>query len=293
MDTNLGPLPTDFTFAPSCASDLTETYLVHTSYNDPDDYYLLLGHQAQTSCYPSSYIGQRDQYYSPGRCPTGYTAPCQSINRAGTVEETVLTCCPTTGIYSCQTTINWPWELTQGCKSQVTITSSGVIVSEVADGLTSRETVTLGRNDALHALSIQVRYQSTDFTSSAPASSTPTSSMVAETSSPTTTPQSSNNISGGAIAGIVVGSVAALLIIAGVGFFFVRRRNQRRQQTPGLLVYPEICGSEHRYHPTHQPQYFDPSKADVHLSHELDAQGDAAELDSGAAIPINENRGRS
>lgn len=52
----------------------------------------------------------------------------------------------------------------------MTITSSGVIVSEVADGLTSRETVTLGRNDALHALSIQVRYQSTDFTSSAPAS---------------------------------------------------------------------------------------------------------------------------
>ncbi|KAI0402873.1 hypothetical protein F4802DRAFT_574105, partial [Xylaria palmicola] len=49
----------------------------------------------QTTCYPGSYSALTQQYYSPGLCPSGFIAACQSTNRAGTVEETVLTCCPT------------------------------------------------------------------------------------------------------------------------------------------------------------------------------------------------------
>lgn len=105
--TNLGPLPTDFTLPPNCANELDDIYLFHTSLSDqqPNAYYLLQGPLDQTTGYPDSYAANTDQYYSPGLCPTGFTAACQSANRAGTVEENVVTCCPT---YVC---ILFDWEL--------------------------------------------------------------------------------------------------------------------------------------------------------------------------------------
>ncbi|KAI0452433.1 hypothetical protein F5B21DRAFT_336396 [Xylaria acuta] len=295
---NLGPLPTNFALATNCASELDDIYMFHTLVNVQQGlaYYLLQGPSDQTTCYPSGYAANTEQYYSPGRCPTGFTAPCRSTNRAGTVEETVLTCCPTGGNYICQTNIRHPWETTQGCMSTIT-TSSELVVSEVSNQITSRVTSTFGvdGDDAVNAYSIQVRYQSTDFISSLSSSSTPMSSVTIETHSPTNTPHSPNANAKGFIAGIVIGSLAAFFIAIGAAFLLVRRRYRRRQQQPQQQPQPSTPTqqTQHPYTYPYQPsgqeqehQY--PGSFKVHPDNpqELDAHG-IAELDSGMAPPQN------
>ncbi|KAI0188900.1 hypothetical protein EV127DRAFT_113894 [Xylaria flabelliformis] len=289
---NLGPLPTDFTINVNCASAINDAYLLHTSVDNHDFYYLLRGPLDQTTCYPSGYAANTEQYYSPGRCPTGYTAPCQSINRAGTVEETVLTCCPTQGNYICQTDTEHPWETTQGCVSTFTTTSARLTLSEVSDGITSRATTTFGDADAINAYSIQVRYQSTDFISSSTSSPTPVSSAAMETHSPTNTPHSTNLNANKAIPGIVVGVLAAVFIAVGAVFLFVRRRHQHQRQqqqsTPTeQMQHPYSYPSELGDQVQQQQYHFGQLKVNSDHPQELDAPGRIAELDSGVAPPRN------
>ncbi|KAI1751544.1 hypothetical protein F4782DRAFT_178941 [Xylaria castorea] len=282
---NLGPLPTDFTINANCASELNDVYLFRTSVDGRGAYYLLRGPLDQTTCYPGGYAANTELYYSPGRCPTGYTAACLSTNSAGTVEETVLKCCPTQGNYICQTDTNHPWELTQGCASRFTTTGAKLTLSEVSNGVTSRATATFNTGDAINAYSIQVRYQSTDFVSSL--SSSPTSSVALETNSPTDTPHSTNSNAKRAIPGIVIGAVAAFLIAVGAVFLLVRRRRRRQQQSTSTQQtqhpYP------YPYQPSNQEQqqqhYFSLFKSNPDSPQELDALGRIAELDSGVAPP--------
>ncbi|KAI0534339.1 hypothetical protein GGR58DRAFT_62802 [Xylaria digitata] len=297
---NLGPLPTDFTVPANCASELSDIYLFHTSVNsdDPNAYYLLRGPLEQTLCFPGSYTANTEQYYSPARCPTGFTAPCQSINRAGTVEETVLTCCPTQGDYVCQTNINKVWESTQGCRSKIGVTSSELVLSEVSSGVTSRATSTFNTDDAVNAYSIQVRYQSTDFVSTS--SSSPTSSSARNTQSPTVIPVNTptntpqTTISSGAIAGIVIGVLVAITIAVAAVFLFMRRRRQQRSNLVQQTNHPHHPYPQHPYpyqpdNQQQQHQYFGPFKInsdDSPAVQELDAYR-ATELDSRTIPPRN------
>ncbi|RYC59900.1 hypothetical protein CHU98_g6309 [Xylaria longipes] len=283
---NLGPLPTDFTIAANCASELDDKYLLHTSVDDRNAYYLLRGPLDQTTCYLSGYTANTEQYYSPGRCPTGFTAPCQSTNRAGTVEETVLTCCPTQGNYICQTDINHPWEMTQGCVSKFTATSVELIVSDVSSQVTSRVTATFGDGDAINAYSIQVRYQSTDFISTLSSSSPVISSIAIETHPPTNTPHNTNANVNRAIPGIIVGAIAAFLIAIGAVFLLVRRRyRQRQQQQPQSsptqqTQYPYAYSYQPNDQEQLQHQYPGPFKVHPDNPQELDAHTRIPELDS-------------
>ncbi|KAI8627648.1 hypothetical protein F5Y19DRAFT_160819 [Xylariaceae sp. FL1651] len=249
--TNLGPLPTDFAIASNCANDLNDIYKINTS---PQGYYYLLqGPVEQTSCYPSSYTANTQQFYSPALCPTGFTSACKALNRIGTVQETILTCCPTQAEYVCQTTNNYEWEKTLGCVfHQISGARTTWTVSEVSDAHTSLVT-SEGTAGGLNAYSIQVRYQSTDFVSSTSSSSS-SSSTKSDTNSKTSVPSatntqinssSSNNnnngngktnhksngsLSAGAAAGIAIAAFAALLIaVAGI-WFLVRKRKQQQQQ---------------------------------------------------------------
>ncbi|KAI8944609.1 hypothetical protein F4801DRAFT_585248 [Xylaria longipes] len=283
---NLGPLPTDFTIAANCASELDDKYLLHTSVDDRNAYYLLRGPLDQTTCYLSGYTANTEQYYSPGRCPTGFTAPCQSTNRAGTIEETVLTCCPTQGNYICQTDINHPWEMTQGCVSKFTATSVELIVSDVSSQVTSRVTATFGDGDAINAYSIQVRYQSTDFISTLSSSSPVISSIAIETHPPTNTPHNTNANVNRAIPGIIVGAIAAFLIAIGAVFLLVRRRyRQRQQQQPQSsptqqTQYPYAYSYQPNDQEQLQHQYPGPFKVHPDNPQELDAHTRIPELDS-------------
>ena len=47
-----------------------------------------------STCYPSGWTNASTTYYSPGVCPSGYTTACITGNTAGSVTETVATCCP-------------------------------------------------------------------------------------------------------------------------------------------------------------------------------------------------------
>ncbi|KAI1423331.1 hypothetical protein F5Y12DRAFT_716404 [Xylaria sp. FL1777] len=288
---NLGPLPTDFTVSASCASRLNDIYYIHTSIDqDYHPNYLLRGPLEQTICYPGSYTANTELYYSPGQCPFGFTAPCQSTNRAGTVEETVLTCCPTQGNYICQTTFSYPWEKTQGCVSHITDTSTELVVSKVSNGVTSRVTATFDERDAVNAYSIQVRYQSTDFTSRTLSSPTPTPtpkptptptlSRSTESSSPTNMPHHMN--SNGAITGAVIAVLAAISIATVAGFLVMRRRRQRQPDPIKQMQHPclDQPGAQE-----HQHQYFNPFMANSEgppIIQELDTRRRTAELDAGA-----------
>ncbi|KAI1753634.1 hypothetical protein F4782DRAFT_497094 [Xylaria castorea] len=247
--TNLGPLPTNFAVNSNCVPDLTDVYKYFTT--SPGWYFLLQGPVEQTSCYPSGYTADSRQYYSPARCPTGFTSACQSHNVAGTIEETVVRCCPTYSDFVCQTKINYSWEKTLGCiNQQETATTTVWTVSQVSNGITALSTYT-NAIGGVNAYQIQVGFQSTDFASSTSTSSrTSDSSTVSQTPRPTapgtTTGASSGsladhggsssstkhntNLSGGAIAGIIIGALAGLLLVVALVWLQVRNRRRRRQQ---------------------------------------------------------------
>ncbi|KAI1108321.1 hypothetical protein F5Y14DRAFT_459754 [Nemania sp. NC0429] len=293
---DLGPLPTDFTTPAYCANELDDIYKLHTTNNV---YYLLQGPLAQTTCYPGSFAAIARQYYSPGLCPTGFTAPCQTTNRAGTVEETILTCCPTQGNYICETDLPSVGddEIFRGCISQITATSTVVIGSDVRDFQTSRVTLTLNQEDAINAYSIQVRYQSTDFISSSASSptQTSTSSAVLETPSVTRTPPSTNATANRALPGIIVGAIAGFAIVVGAVFLLTRRRYRQRREQQSPPQPTPTQQTQHQYPYPDQPIYQEqPKQQQHHLSlfnanpnnqGALDAQGTIVEIDGGTVLP--------
>jgi len=81
------PLTTIFTPTASCLSSIfqeDERYAVLGSPNNPE------------VCFPSGWAVGSANYFSPGLCPSGYTAACSSLNTLpNTAIETVVTCCPT------------------------------------------------------------------------------------------------------------------------------------------------------------------------------------------------------
>lgn len=89
---NIGPLTTTFTAPSSCAT-ATGLYQIWPSHGT---YYYQQGPLlSRPECYPSGYEAEPSQYYSPGVCPSGYTAACSSANAVETATETAYTCCPT------------------------------------------------------------------------------------------------------------------------------------------------------------------------------------------------------
>ncbi|GAP83816.1 putative Gag polyprotein [Rosellinia necatrix] len=230
---NLGPLPTDFTLSPNCAKDLNDIYKYF--YNTQQGwYYLLHGPVEQTSCYPSGYAAKKTEYYSPARCPTGFTTACRRTNKAGTVVETVVTCCPTHSELMCLTTPGNEPQSTLGCTAAVveSITTTWTVSQEL-NGITSR-TISTGAIGGVNAYGVEVRFQSTDFASSTTSESTSEtdSTLVTPPSTPSNSPinneKNSNDLSGGAIAGIVPGALVGILLTIGV--IWKVRRNRPRQQ---------------------------------------------------------------
>ncbi|KAI1111781.1 hypothetical protein F5Y14DRAFT_424027 [Nemania sp. NC0429] len=236
---NLGPLPTDFLLSSShCRSALDDVYYVGS-------YYLVQGNIDQVTCYPNEYAGQREQYYSPARCPGGFTPACSMTNRIGKLEETISICCPTNRVFACQSRSGFPWESTLGCvfgfQGSQQQTLDVIVASDLSTSL-----FTLGITDAIGAYSVQVRYQSTDFISSTPSPSAsrtnaPTSTTSTTISSTNTNTGDTNNgtdksnygmgINGGAAAGIAVGAFAAgLTVTVAIWYLVKQKRRQRRQQ---------------------------------------------------------------
>ncbi|KAI1421396.1 hypothetical protein F5Y12DRAFT_787532 [Xylaria sp. FL1777] len=236
---NLDPLPTNFQLPGSCVEEMTSIY-VKTM---PPGGYFLQGPAEQTTCYPGMYqaLDLGLEYYSPGRCPTGFTPACSSSIQINQLTETVVTCCPTHHSFLCQLASKYQWQSTLGCNAA--ITAFGVwTVHSYSDGIDNIQTTSLSTG-GFNAYSIQVRYQSTDFVSSTSSVSTSTqltptslstSSLLptttnGDTSGNNTSSKSSSEISAGQIAGIAIGAFAGLLLlIAGVWYQITHNRRQRQ-----------------------------------------------------------------
>jgi hypothetical protein len=86
---SLGALTTTYHPPASCTVSLGHTYVL----DDPQP--TIVGPVSTDGCFPDNYGDSRDNYYSPGICPAGYTSACSSFNSGGGTTETVVTCCPT------------------------------------------------------------------------------------------------------------------------------------------------------------------------------------------------------
>lgn len=232
--TILGPLTTIFTPPSSCISSMSDVFMQILTTSAFDG--LLYG-PLNTICFPNSYQDIRNVYYSPGLfCPVGYETACISFDST----DTVVTCCPTS--FTCNYETLFSWEYTLGCSSPfaafsrvITVISSGTILST---------TLLTGGVGALNALSVAIRFQSTDLVSST-TSTTQQPSYYTETPSPSyrpstpepTGPGSSNaggGLSAGAGVGIGIGTTIGLLALIGaigLAFFFGRRSSQRGRRT--------------------------------------------------------------
>ncbi|CZR53500.1 uncharacterized protein PAC_03379 [Phialocephala subalpina] len=218
---SVGSFTTTFTPPASCLDSFSTTTFSPSFY--------VAGPMTTQGCMPNNFQFSSTNYYSPGICPVGYTTACQQVNSAGTVLETVVTCCPTS--YACNPDRILLVQLTYGCQSIFTsaVFPHIVVISGTIPVSTVSTTAILG---AVNAFSVQIRYQSTDFQSS---KSTITSTPTPSRSTTTTSTSSSGGASGGgggishgAAAGIGIGSAAGALFLAGA-FVFMYTLGRRRR----------------------------------------------------------------
>lgn len=161
---NAGPLTTTFT-APSACATATGLYQI---WSGSDSYHYEQGPLlSRPDCYPSGYDASPSQYFSPGLCPTGYTAACSSTHvLSSVVAETAYTCCPTAAVYACADSADTlvSGQSFLGCTTvfdQALVLASVTVVS---DGTTDLlPAATEGAGSGLGANSIAVRFRSGDF----------------------------------------------------------------------------------------------------------------------------------
>ncbi|KAI0490493.1 hypothetical protein F4859DRAFT_10006 [Xylaria cf. heliscus] len=222
--TNLGPLPTSFAFKADCTRDLGDVYKYYTTQGS---YYLLQGPVEQTSCFPSGYTANSKQYYSPGRCPTGFTSACKSESSSGSVVETVMKCCPTQSKFACRTKASHPWEETLGCViAQETTSTTTWTVTQVSGGQTAAAATTyMDAAGGVNAYQVQVGIGRSTFTTKA------ANGVSGSSSSSRKKHRKKTKLGAGVIAGIVVGTLAGLAIFVGIVWFVVRgKKNKQRQK---------------------------------------------------------------
>ena len=180
---------------------LADTYLYSDSQLGAN---VFLGPMTST-CYPPDWTNTSTTHYSPAIvCPTSYSNLCQTTNVAGSVTETVITCCPTGFVCA---TPSPQWKNILGCTSSVTQKAPLTVVE--TDFLSSTAMQTQTAPNAVNAYGIQIRYQLTDLPNP---TSTGSSTSSVSTTGPTPTPTGSSGLSGGAKAGIGIGVALASLI---------------------------------------------------------------------------------
>ncbi|KAJ5914858.1 hypothetical protein N7504_003741 [Penicillium tannophilum] len=238
------PIALTTTFTPP-ADCFTDSY--HIQWWDGVNYYtpvsatytwwwVSLGARDWSTCFPSDFASATTSYFSPGLCPSGYTAAGLTELSLDSNIETRATCCPSG--YNAQTGDGWPWYSSNPCTSSNT-NSDSVYVYTVNGAVTS-ETGTFG----IQGKGVSIRWQSTDFVSAtstseilASATSASTSSIseatsTASTTATTTGQSTSNGLSTGAKIGIGVGCGVAAVIIIFVALLVYRRRRGRSALAP-------------------------------------------------------------
>ncbi|KAI1781476.1 hypothetical protein F4818DRAFT_451529 [Hypoxylon cercidicola] len=251
---SLGPLTTLFIPQLDCLDqDVQFVY----SIADNNSYYLTAGPGTAT-CFPSGQQPNLTNYYSPGRCPQGYTTACSHVDIHTRVSstETIATCCPSVFSFGCATDTAGPnW----GVLAQCTTTTSAFVISALdaldmpsyvfsSSASTNSDGNVILESPIINGWGLQIRWQSTDEALLGLTSSTSTITLDESTaptlSTPTSIPTSTTppaepavTLTAGATAGICIGAiVGTVLLVGSVWRLFLVKRRQRRQQT---LAAPE------------------------------------------------------
>ncbi|KAJ6095651.1 hypothetical protein N7486_006397 [Penicillium sp. IBT 16267x] len=312
------PLTTTFTPPADC---FTDAY--HIQWWEGTDYYtpvsatytwwwVSLGARDWNTCFPSGFSTATTSYFSPGLCPSGYTAAGVSELSLDSNIETRATCCPSG--YNAQTGNGWPWYSDNPCTSSNT--NSDLVYVYTFNGAVTSETGTFG----IQGKGVSIRWQSTDFVSATSTSEALTSAISASTTSTftestsktsisaatsaagtaaTATGQStSTGLSTGAKIGIGVGCGVAAVLIMIVALLVYRRRKAKsalasdqamtQQYRPPAEIYTQaldVNNSPATY--IHSRQWGSGTSrsggSELAGSHpaELSSTSDAVELDSG------------
>ncbi|CAI6254987.1 unnamed protein product [Periconia digitata] len=250
---SLGALTTQFTPAPSCLAS-SAYWLLRTSSTTSHEYNFF-GQPLDRAedCYPPNYNPASTAYYSPAKCPSGYSAATGTTKIISeTLTETAEVCCPTIDLYRPQTTNNLntqhPFLTTLLCEYIVrnqfltTVTSS-----EVGQPTSTTTTWTMGF--AINAYAVLVKRNNLDFatktsdsstTISTSASRTPTSNEnpnAGPTSGTSTSiePNNTNNntqssLGTGASIGIGVGmGILIMGLLIAIVFLVLKRRKKNKE----------------------------------------------------------------
>ncbi|KAI0179438.1 hypothetical protein GGR52DRAFT_570321 [Hypoxylon sp. FL1284] len=206
-------------------------------------------------CWPSSYLSSSSEYCSPGLCPSGYSPACKSTRSIGTLAETIQTCCPTARPYTCESPNHPGWG---GCYWDLPSTWT-MSVYAVSDGQTMQQSAVSGAGGAVNALSVQVRFQSTDFASSTSAeifsSSTERATASSRAGSAAATGSLNDSdatstdrggITMGAKVGIGIGVSLGVIVLLVVGAFVLikRRKSKSISLGPQELTIPAKSAPE-------------------------------------------------
>ncbi|KAI0858763.1 hypothetical protein F4860DRAFT_516595 [Xylaria cubensis] len=233
MDFNLGVLTTAFTPAPNCNSYVsgliyTQTVTTNQTTTTVQHKYHTLGLNNTSLCYPPYYHVGTGFYYSPAMCPSGWYAACGTFG-SGSIPETRATCCPSG--YTC---MDPPPETdTWSTLSCITYAQSSIYVTVPDDSYQVWSRV-VQLQPIINAGAINVRWQSTDFittasSTSAPSLSSPSSPTKPPVATETSLPQGHGVSMSTIIAiGVVGGGGVLIILVAGI-FCCLRVRRRRRK----------------------------------------------------------------
>ena len=171
----IGPLSTTFTAPSGACATSTGIHIVHCDPSNPTDGCTWWAEgplmPEGADCYPKGFSPSMAPapYYSPGVCPSGYTAACTSRNTIDTLTETVYTCCPTAlgYTYQCIRGPQYYWQTWLPCT--ISLFGSGTMTFPSAtfiDGKRTMVTSLTNTEVGIGAYGIEVRYQAKDFSSS-------------------------------------------------------------------------------------------------------------------------------
>ncbi|KAI1757944.1 hypothetical protein F4782DRAFT_475782 [Xylaria castorea] len=252
---SVGPLTTEFIPAAACISQGLAVVRYSSVTTEGYDYYLLAGPTAN-SCFPSSQFPSYGSYYSPGRCPSGYSAACSQTggNSVGNATETTVTCCPMAPYaLECNSqSVGGDWGVIGDCTTttstlEVDLSIIGAVPSSKLTG-SSRDVSgnPILTTPTINGYGIQVRWQETDesllFSS--------TSSTPGTTSNPSQPAATSQGVppkhpNAGEIAGIVVGAVFGVIILLAlvVGLIWLKRSQRAKAESQIANGYTNYNGA--------------------------------------------------
>ncbi|KAI1146188.1 hypothetical protein F4825DRAFT_441446 [Nemania diffusa] len=251
----LGPLTSEFIPAATCISQNIQVVRYVSDSSQGYNYYLTAGPGVST-CFPSSQFPSLGSYYSPGRCPSGYSAACTTTggNSVGNATETTVTCCPMIPYaFECNIKpVGSDWGVFADC---TTSTTSLEVDLDVIGAVPTSKLVGSPRDTngnpiltqaIINGYGIQIRWQQSDEALLFSTSSTTDYFLMSSSDSQTTSGQPTilplkDEGNAGIIAGIVVGAVVGFLVLIGIVAMVIRSKRRQRQ----LLQNQQASGPNH------------------------------------------------